>query len=184
VTTYLALLRGINVGGHKRVEMAALRQLATGLGLADARTLLQTGNLVFRAPGRPAAEIEEALESETRRRLGVTVDFVVRTARALTALVAANPFPSQARTDPAHLLVLFAKRPPEAASIAGLTAAIKDREIARAAAGHVYVYFPDGVGRSRLTPSLIDKSLATRVTARNWNTVLKLDAMARGRPPG
>lgn len=180
MTMYAALLRGINVGGKKSVEMAALRELAAGLGLADPRTLLRTGNLIFRAERREPRELESALEAEARKRLGLETDFLVRTAKALASVVAANPFPSEARSDPSHLLVLFAKRSPAAAALAALGAAIKDREVARAAAGHVYVYYPDGIGRSRLTPGLIDKSLGTRVTARNWNTVVKLETLARG----
>src|SRR5574341_1527206 len=100
MTTYIALLRGINVGGHKLVAMADLRDLLTRLGFADARSLLQSGNLVFRSEKRTAAQLERLLQAEVEKRLRLRTEFFVRTAAEWKALVARNPFREAAERDP------------------------------------------------------------------------------------
>lgn len=178
MTTYLALLRGINVAGHRQVAMADLRDLLTALGFADARSLIQSGNLLFRGRARAGAGLERLLESEARKRVGLETDFLVRSAEEWRDVVARNPFPEEARSDPAHLLVMFLKAPPDAAGVRALQAAVRGREVVRADGRQAYIVYPDGIGRSRLTSALIEKKLGTRGTGRNWNTVLKLEAMS------
>src|SRR5512134_634232 len=114
MTAYIALLKGINIAGHKRVAMADLRALVTRLGLADARTLLQSGNLVFRGDGRTPAQLERQLEAEIERRLGVETAFFVRTAREWGTVIARNPFADAARRDPGHLVVMALRDAPAA----------------------------------------------------------------------
>ncbi len=176
--TYFALLRGINVGGHKQVAMADLRQLLTHLGFADARSLIQSGNLVFRSKARSGAQLERLLEVEAKKRLGLEADFFVRTAAEWMAIVAHNPFLTEAERDPGHLVVMFLKQAPARKDVAALQAAITGPEVVRAAGRHAYIIYPSGIGRSRLTNALIEKKLGTRGTGRNWNTVLKLGALA------
>jgi len=179
MTAYLALLRGINVGGHRQVAMADLRALVAGLGFTDARTLLQSGNLIFRSDHRTTARLELLLEAETERRLGLETAYFVRSARDWDGVVARNPFRAEAARDPARLAVMFLKEVPAARNVAALRAAITGREVVRAAGRHLYIVYPDGMGRSRLTHALIEKLLGTRATGRNWNTVRKLaDATA------
>jgi len=180
VTTYVALLRGINVGGHKAVAMADLRHLLTQLGLADARSLLQSGNLVFGANGRTAARLERLLEAEAAKRLGLQTDFFVRSAKEWKSVVANNPFFKEAARDPGHLVVMALKDAPKDTDVKALQAAITGREVVRAGGKHLYIVYPDGIGRSRLTNAVIDKQLGTRGTGRNWNTVLKLARLATG----
>ena len=175
--TYVALLRGINVGGHKPVAMAELRDLLARLGFVDARSLLQSGNLVFRGEARTGGRLERLLETEAAQRLGLETDFFVRTAKEWKAVVARNPFPKEAERDPAHLLVMFLKEPPEVKDVAALRAAITGPELVRAADMHAYLVYPNGIGRSRLTNTLIERTLGTRGTGRNWNTVLKLGGL-------
>jgi len=177
---HIALLRGINVGGHKQISMADLRDLLTQLGLGDVRSLLQSGNLVFGANGRTPAQVERLLEVEAEKRLGLQTDFLVRTAKEWEGIVAHNPFPKEAARDPAHLVVMFLKDAPSATGVKALQAAIAGREVVRAADKHLYIVYPDGIGRSRLTNAVIDRNLGTRGTGRNWNTVLKLAALATG----
>jgi uncharacterized protein (DUF1697 family) len=174
---HIALLRAVNVGGRNRVGMSELRALVAKLGLDGAQTLLQSGNLVFAGAGRPTAELEVLLEGATKKRFGVETDYFVRTAAEWDAVVAGNPFPAEAKRDPAHLLVMFMKDPPTRAAVSGLEAAIVGREVVRARGKHLYMVYPDGVGRSKLTNVLVEKKLGTRGTARNWNTVLKLGAL-------
>ncbi|HVV93672.1 MAG TPA: DUF1697 domain-containing protein [Hyphomicrobiales bacterium] len=176
--THIALLRGVNVGGHAKIAMADLRLVALGLGLAEPRTLLQSGNLVFRAAGRPA-DIEAELEAALAGRFGGWIDVMMRTAAEWDAAVAANPFAAEARRDPAHLLLVALKEAPSPDAVAALRAAIKGREAVEAVGRHAYVVYPDGIGRSKLTGAMIEQRLGTRATGRNWNTALKLAEMTR-----
>jgi uncharacterized protein (DUF1697 family) len=174
--TYIALLRGINVGGYKTVAMADLRGLLATLGFADVKSVLQSGNLVFGAARTPSAALEARLEREVATRLGVTADFHVRTAEEWRAIVDRNPFPDEARRDPGHLLVSMFKSPLAAPNVKALRAAITGREVLKADGRHLYMVFPDGIGNSRAV-TLVDKKLAARGTSRNWNTVLKLASL-------
>lgn len=178
MTIHIALLRGINVGGNKMIAMADLRDLLGKLGFTDARSLLQSGNLVFRSDRRTPAQLEALLEAETEKRLGVQADVFVRTAAELAEVVARNPFAEEAKRDPSHLLVMFLRDAPEAKAVAALNAAILGREAVRVIGRHAYATYPDGIGRSKLTNAVIEKKLGTRGTARNWNTVMKLARLA------
>jgi uncharacterized protein (DUF1697 family) len=173
----VALIRGINVGGHKMVAMADLCELVTKLGFADARSLLQSGNLVFRSDAKSSLQLEQRLEAEAAKRLGLEADFFVRNAKEWDAVIAENPFPGEARRDPARLVVMFLKDAPGAQDVRALQAAITGPETLRARGRHLYVVYPNGMGTSRLTSNLIEKRLGTRGTCRNWNTVLKLGAL-------
>lgn len=109
VPRLIALLRAVNVGGHQPVAMADLKSLLADLGFSDVKSLLQSGNLVFRADGTPAA-VERQLQAETEKRLGVRCDIHVRSAAEWAEMVARNPFPEEAERDPGHLLVLFVRK--------------------------------------------------------------------------
>ncbi len=178
MTTHLALLRAVNLAGHKPVAMADLRSFLSGLGFSDARSLLQSGNLVFRGGTLSGARLERFLEAEAEKRLALDTDFFVRTPQEWETIVSSNPFPAEAERDPARLLVVFLKDAPPAGRVRALQAAITGREVVRADGAHAYIVYPDGVGRSRLTHALVEKTLGTRGTGRNWNTVLKLAALA------
>jgi uncharacterized protein (DUF1697 family) len=176
---YIALLRGVNVGGHAKVAMSDLRDLLAGLGFGDVRSLLQSGNLVFRSDGQAASDLEHLLETEAARRLDLHTDFLVRTADEWVDVVARNPFPAEAERDPSHLLVMFLKQAPAETAVEALREAVTGPEVIRAEGRHAYITYPAGIGRSRLTNTLIESKLGTRGTGRNWNTVLKLAALVR-----
>jgi uncharacterized protein (DUF1697 family) len=176
-TSCIALLRAINLAGFNRVGMADLRELMTSLGFEDAKTLLQSGNVVFRSKETPD-RLEQLLERAAEKEFGLRLDFFVRTADEWKAMIAANPFRSEAKSDPGHLLAVALKAAPAAAQVTALQQAITGREIVRAKGRFAYIVYPDGVGRSKLTSALIEKMLGTRGTSRNWNTVLKLAALA------
>ena len=181
VQRYVALLRAVNVGGTKRVGMAELRGVLDEIGFREPRTLLQSGNLVFGAPLKTAAEVERRLEGEFAARLGLSTDVLVRTAGDLDAAIASNPFPDEAERDPAHLVVMFLRDSPNATSVEVLQASIAGPERVRAAGCQSYVTYPAGIGDSRLTNAVLERALGTRGTARNWNTVTKLAAAVRDR---
>ena len=178
MTTFIALLRAINVGGRAPVAMADLRAFVAELGFTDVQSLLQSGNVVFRGAARTSAGLEQTLESAAAKRLGLETDFLVRTAREWKAIVAANPFRAESERDPSHLVVMTFKDAPKGADVKALQAAIRGPEIVAADGRQAYIVYPAGIGRSRLTNALIEKTLRTRGTGRNWNTVMKLAALA------
>jgi uncharacterized protein (DUF1697 family) len=178
MTLHVALLRAVNLPSHNKAGMAELRKLLTDLGFEDVQSLLQSGNLIFRSESRTSLQLEGLLEAEAKKRLGLATDFFVRTASEWETVVAGNPFPEEAERDPGHLIVMFLKQAPDAEDVAALQKAITGREVVRAKGRHAYIVYPDGVGRSRLTNIMIEKKLGTRSTGRNWNTVLKLGALA------
>jgi uncharacterized protein (DUF1697 family) len=181
MTTYIALLRAVNVGGRNLVPMASLRECAAALGLGHPKTLLQSGNLVFDASASKTASLERVLEAEIAGRLGLQNDVVVRAAAEWDRLIAQNPFPAEAASDPAHLVVMVLKGSAAPADVARLQASIRGREVVKGEGRHLYFVYPDGIGDSKLTASVIEKAVGTRGTARNWNTILKLRAMAGAR---
>jgi len=176
--THIALLRAINVGGRNLVAMSDLRDLLEALGFAGARSLLQSGNLVFQSKRRDGDKLERLLEVETEKRFKISIAYFVRSADEWQALVARNPFPEEAQRDPGHLVVQLLKNAPQAQHLKALQAAIQGPEIVRLDGKQLYVVYPAGIGTSKLTNKLIEQKLGTRGTARNWNTVLKLAELA------
>jgi uncharacterized protein (DUF1697 family) len=176
MTTYVGLLRGINVGGNKMIAMADLRELMTALAFSNVKTLLQSGNVVFRGAPKAPATLESQLEAALEKRLGLTVDFHVRTADEWGAIVKANPFPAAAKNDPGHLLVTCFRTPLDPAKVKALQAAITGPEVLQSDGRHLYMVFPDGMGNSRAA-AILERTLGARGTARNWNTVQKLTAL-------
>jgi uncharacterized protein (DUF1697 family) len=174
---YAALLRGINVGGNKMVPMAELRDLAVRLGFTEPRTLLQSGNLVFEGRTQTTSKVEQILEQATKKHFGFDVTYIVRTAAEWNAVIAANPFPAEAKTDPAHLLVKFDREAPTSAAVKALQASIVGRERVGVVGREWYVVYPDGVGTSKLATTKEGRVFAASGTARNWNTVLKIGAV-------
>ena len=158
------------------MAMADLRELFAHLGLEPVQTLLQSGNVVFAGPSRGGKTLERSLAAQCAARLGVETEFFVRSARQWSDVVERNPFSEEARETPGKLVVVFLKKPVSGSVMRSLEGAIKGKEYVSAARSHVYVVYPDGIGRSRLTASVIEKALGSRGTARNWNTVLKLQA--------
>lgn len=147
--------------------MSDLKKLATDLGYEDARTLLNSGNLLFRGRGSVAAA-EKKLEDAAEQRLGLDTEFMVRTAAEWDEIVAANPFPKEAKSDPGHLVLLVCKKSVGKPKVTGAK-----REVVKPKGREIYVTYPDGIGTSRLKIDVVG-------TARNWNTVLKIQAAAKG----
>lgn len=174
---HIALLRAGNLAGINKVGMADLRELLVGLGFTEVQTLLQSGNVVFEATGKIAA-LEQTLERAAAKQLGLDTAFFVRTAKEWQAVIDANPFPREAKDDPSHLLAVIVKGEVDPKNVIALQKAIVGREVVRAKGRCAYIVYPDGIGRSKLTSALIEKKLGTRGTGRNWNTVLKLAALA------
>jgi uncharacterized protein (DUF1697 family) len=172
----VALLRAVNVGGTKPVAMAVLRSELEAAGFAGVKTLLHSGNAVFDAGRRTDTKVEAAIEALLARRFDVRTDVLVRNRIAWTAVIDENPFPAEAKDAPAKLYVMALRASPDAARVAALQAAVAGPEQIRAGSNHLYITYPEGSGNSKLTAAVIERTLGTRGTARNWNTVLKIDA--------
>jgi uncharacterized protein (DUF1697 family) len=170
------MLRGVNVGGNQGVPMAALRSLAEALSLESPRTLLQSGNLVFASEGRTPADLEQMLEAGIAGQIGVKTEVHVRSAAEWDRIVEANPFPEAAKTDPGHLLLTVFRTPPPPDAAEAIAKAYQGPERVRVAQDCAYIVYPEGIGRSKLPPALLGRHLG-KGTARNWNTVLKLQTM-------
>ncbi|MFG3124950.1 DUF1697 domain-containing protein [Streptomyces sp. NPDC048201] len=174
-TTYAALLRGINVGGSKKLPMAELRTLLTGLGHDDVRTHLQSGQAVFTASQGDEGLLAWELSAAIEKRFGFPVDVIVRDHAYLTAVADACPFPA-AELEAKQLHVTYFSAPVDAERFAGIDTAARLPEEFRLGDRCLYLYAPDGLGRSRLGEELarprVTKGLIA--TTRNWNTVRKL----------
>ncbi|WP_435174243.1 DUF1697 domain-containing protein [Actinacidiphila sp. bgisy145] len=173
-TRYVALLRGINVGGHGRVPMETLRGRLTDMGGTAVRTYLQSGNAVFthgkeEEPRRLEAELEQRIANE----LGLTITCMVRAATDLRRVVDANPFPMEG-VNGSRFLVIFLSGPPPQDKLATLDLAVYAPDEFRAGEREIYAHFPDSIRNSKLAARFSDRWLGLAATARNWNTVLKL----------
>jgi len=171
MTTYVALLRAVNVGG-RGIKMADLRTLFADLGFADARTHLQSGNVVFSASG-DRAQVVATIESGIVDRFGFRSEAILRTAGELKRLVGRNPFPEMAQSDPSHLLVMFLAGLPTAEDRAALRMEWSGPETWKALGADVFICYPAGIGTSKLK-----LKLKTPGTGRNWNVVQALATMA------
>jgi uncharacterized protein (DUF1697 family) len=177
MTTWIGLVRALNVGGRNSATSAALRELFAACGIKDARTLLNSGNVVFRSPGRAGPALERVLEKASVKHLGLELDYMVRSAAQWKEIVAGVPLAAEAKRDPSHLILMCMKAAPAAKAVAALQTAIRGPEVVRARGSELYISYPTGVGTSKLTVALIERTLGTRGTGRNWNTVLKLAAL-------
>ncbi len=167
---YVGLIRGINVGGKKLVKMADLRARLTESGLDNVRTFLQSGNIVFDAAERSAADLE-ALVERTLSAMGVDANAIVRSASDFVALAAQNPFGQAADEDPGHVLLMLGRDCPTTADIADMQARYPGTEQILRVGEAVYLHCPDGIGTSRLLGASAWVKLTATMTARNWNTV-------------
>ncbi|MEU6147232.1 DUF1697 domain-containing protein [Streptomyces sp. NPDC047081] len=174
-TTYAALLRGINVGGKKKLPMAELRQLMEGLGYEGVRTHLQSGQAVFATGHGDEASLAAELTQAIEKRFGFSVDVIVRDHAYLKAVAEACPFPA-AELEPKQLHVTYFSAPVDAQRFAEIDREAYLPEEFRLGDRELYLYVPEGLGRSKLAEHLAKPRINKGViaTTRNWNTVLKL----------
>jgi uncharacterized protein (DUF1697 family) len=172
MTRWVALLRGINVGGSGKMPMARLREIASEIGFTEVQTYIQSGNLVFSAKGTAealAARIDAAL-AET---VGHKADAVVRSAADWKKDMAGNPFPTESATDPGRVFLVLGRTKPDAGTIEKLRAKATLGERVEPAGDGLWVHYPQGAGKSKI-------GSFAGATARNWRTVQAIDAMLAG----
>lgn len=175
--TYIALLRGINVGG-KVLKMADLKDAVSTLGFAEVKTYLQSGNMVFRAPAAGNDVLGSLISEAIRKHRSLDVSVMVRSADAWSEIIASNPY-SQAVDFPKTVHAFILDQQPEPARVETLAAKEAGREAWQIVDGTLYLHTPDGFGKSVLG-NLLERTLKVPMTARNWNTVLALRELANG----
>jgi uncharacterized protein (DUF1697 family) len=177
MTAFAALLRAVNVGGTSIIRMADLKALCEDIGFGGVRTLLQTGNIVFTAKGGDndlAKKLADAIEKSH----GFRPAIAVRTAAEIADAIERCPFKAEAKADPRFVVVGFPANLPTAGA-AGRIATVKGAagERLNLSGRELYVHYPEGQGRSKVTNAVLERALGVPVTVRNWNTVTKLSAM-------
>jgi uncharacterized protein (DUF1697 family) len=175
--SWIALLRGINVGGHNKVPMAELREACGQAGFRDVATYIQSGNVVLRAEG-PAGAVAARLRTLVAERFDCDVPVVLRSSGALEKVASSNPFLGQ-EVDEKELHVGFLLEEPSASRLADLPDQPPGPETFRVAGADVYLHYPRGIGGSKLTTAWLDRAFGTTITVRNWRTVNKLVEMGR-----
>ena len=166
MTTYISLLRSVNVGGSGKLPMSVLTELCQKAGFGDVQTYIASGNVIFKS-GKKEAEIQTTLRSALQRYAGKPVGVFVRTAKEMAAVLSSNPFPGKPGN---KTVAIFLNRPPKGAAeqVTG-----RGKEEIRTGAREIYVYYPDGIGRSKLKIPAAGEG-----TARNMNTIAKLAELA------
>jgi uncharacterized protein (DUF1697 family) len=176
-TSCVALLRGINVGGKNRLPMKQLVEIAgQRLGLEDCRTYVQSGNLVFRAPGEPRGGLEQRLEAAIEAECGFKCSVLVRSAAEWDAIADDCPFGAEAAAEPKHVHVFVLAAPPSPQAIADLASREFGEDRWHLGPHGLYLHMPNGSGRSKLAAS-VERILKVSMTARNWSSVLALQTM-------
>jgi uncharacterized protein (DUF1697 family) len=177
MNSWIALLRGVNVGGHNKISMDTLRETCVSLKLRSPRTYIQSGNVVFGSAETDAVKLASRIESAIEKRCGFRPSVMLRNAAEMRDVAARNPFAGRKEVDPAKLAVFFLATTPQSEVGKKVMAIAVGSEEIRVDGRELYIYFPDGQGRSKLPP-VLDRTLKMPATARNWNTVMKLLAMA------
>jgi uncharacterized protein (DUF1697 family) len=176
MTAYVSLFRAINVGG-RQVKMEELKALHQTLGLRDVKTYIQSGNVVFQGDDEDTTQLQRRIAEAFARQWGFQSEVVVRTEEELRALDERNPFVGQAGRENNWIVVMFLTEAPDAEAEERLRQAYKGPEEYTLSGRELFIYYPEGIGRSKLSNSFIEKKIKVAGTARNWNTVLKLQAI-------
>ena len=170
----ISLLRGVNVVGHNKVKMEALRALYQSLKLRGAQTYIQSGNVVFRTKETDLDKLARKIENGIEKKFGFRPAVILRTASELRHVIARNPFAARRDIHPGKFLVTFLASVPDPDACAKVLKMRIEPEELRIDGREVYIYFLDGQGRSKLSWVTVERTLRVSGTGRNWNTVNKL----------
>lgn len=175
---YIAMLRGINIGPHKRMQMQKLRASCETLGFEEVKTYIQSGNLVFRAGKLRPEALSKKLEERIVDDFGFSSDIIIRSKAEFERIVTANPLLRERGIEESKLHVVFAREVPSPAAIRKLVSLVVEPDKVRHAGKEIYFYFPNGVSGSSLWKHPLDRVLEVPGTMRNWRTVMALSEMA------
>jgi uncharacterized protein (DUF1697 family) len=176
--TFIGLLRGINVGGHNIIPMSDLRALCTEIGWCNVQTYIQSGNVVFSASGKPAA-LEAQLQRAIECRFGLSIPVIVRAAANWANYIKTNPFLNACNKESKLVMLCLSQKALKVDAVKNLRERAANGELVNQAGDALWIHFAGGViARSKLSPSVLDRTVGSPVTARNWLTVLKLNELA------
>ncbi len=177
MTAFVSLFRGINVGGHRQIKMNELKELHESLGLRDVVPYIQSGNVVFTSDDADVVQLQRHIEDGVEKIFGFHAEVIVRTSAELRDIIENNPFHGQQSKESKWVVVMFLTARPDDTAQEDLLKAYVGPEELFIIGKEVYIYYPNGIGRSKLSGSFIEKKLKTVGTARNWNTILKLQEL-------
>lgn len=170
----ISMLRGVNVGGYNKIKMDALRALCESMGLRNPQTYIQSGNVIFKTSERNLGQLAKGIQDGIARKFGFRPEVILRTSAELREAIARNPFAKRRGIEPSKLLVTFLAGNPGSDARASVMQLRTDPEEVRLIGRELYIYFPNGQGRSKLSWAIIERTLKTPGTGRNWNSVTKM----------
>ncbi|MGA9507362.1 MAG: DUF1697 domain-containing protein [Candidatus Sulfotelmatobacter sp.] len=174
---YIALLRGINLGGHKKIKMDELRASLAALGFDRVKTYIQSGNVVFKAAKLSDKALSKKIEATILSTFGHSVSVIIRTAEEIKQVIANNPFLKQPDIDQTKLHVMFLRESPAQSALQQLETLVLKPDQFRSLGKELYFYLPNGVAESAVMKKPIDRVLAIPTTMRNWRTVNTVQQM-------
>jgi uncharacterized protein (DUF1697 family) len=174
---FISLLRGINVGGNKIIKMADLKALYAALGFTEITTLLQSGNVVFNSDAAPLPELTQKIETAIVATYGFDSKIILRTPEEWRSLMDEQPFTPEQMQDPSKVLVWLLQAAPDSDYPQSIIAQYSGVEQMMLRHHHLYVYYAEGMGKSKLDNAFVEKKLKLIGTARNWNTIQKIAAV-------
>jgi uncharacterized protein (DUF1697 family) len=177
MAVYVALLRGINVGGHRRIKMDRLRKSFETLGFEQVKTYIQSGNVVFNSAKPSPAGLSKRIEESILRDFGHSVLVISRTLDEMGKTIESNPFPKKRGIDQAKLHVMFLPEIPVPSDLKQLEELTTAPDQSRCLGKEIYLYLPNGIAESSLANNPLERRLLKRATMRNWRTVSNLYQM-------
>ncbi len=175
---WISMLRGVNVGPHHRIKMEALRAAYQSIALEDARTYVQSGNVIFRAKKQAPVALAKKIQGAIEGAFGFRPEVILRTTADFKHALAANPFFGRRDVEPSKLLITFLASEPGPEAQAVLRSLKEYPEELHLIGRELYIYFPDGAGKSKLPWSSLERLFKVTGTARNLNSVIKMLEMA------
>ncbi len=179
MTTYVSILRGINVGGHRMIKMDALRQLFDKIGLANSRTYIQSGNVVFQGEKTNPQELKNKIADAIANTFGFDVPVLVKELGEFKRIVENNPFAGNKTIDASHLHVTFLSGQPDPEKLRNMKESHCQADEFHLIGQAIYLYCPNGYSKSKLTNGFLESKLGVTATTRNWKTANELIALAQ-----
>jgi uncharacterized protein (DUF1697 family) len=181
MTSFISLLRGINVSGHNMVKMAELKTLYESLGFKNVTTYIQSGNVIFQSGKDDSGSVEAAIERAIEKQFSFPVTVIARKTAELAGIIKANLFRGSDKIDETRLYVTLLKTKPAPEAVKALEpTAARSTDQYKITGREVYLYCPNGYGRTLLSNTFFEKQLKAKATTRNWKTINTLYAMASG----
>lgn len=177
--TYISILRGINVGGNRIVKMDALRQMYEAAGFQNVQSFIQSGNVIFTCKDSQAGELAAKISLQIADRFGFTVPVIVIELKDFDKLVSENPFEKEAGRDISYMHVTFLSENPDPEKFGTIRKEYCKRDEYRVSDKAIYLYCPDGYGKTGLTNGFFESLLNVKASTRNWKTTVELLNMAR-----